>query len=76
MHVNFVSSNDTGEIVLFLCGVMMKKSGWTMKHDIIKGVINSFLNNYQKEEIILRNGSNFVFESVDLLSYHFHKTIL
>ena len=58
MHVNFVSSNDTGEIVLFLCGVMMKKSGWTMKHDIIKGVINSFLNNYQKEEIILRNGSN------------------
>ena len=38
--------------------------------------INSFLNNYQKEEIILRNGSNFVFESVDLLSYHIHKTSL
>ena len=44
--------------------------------DIIKGLINSFLNNYQKEEIILKNGSNFVFESVDLLSYHIHKTSL
>ena len=44
--------------------------------DIIKGLINSFLNNYQKEEIILRNGSKFVFQSVDLLSYHIHKTSL
>ena len=44
--------------------------------DIIKSLINSFLNNYQKEEIILRNGSNFAFESVDLLSYHIHKTSL
>ena len=42
--------------------------------DIIKGLINSFLNEYQKEEIILRNGSNFVF--FDLLSYHIHKTSL
>ena len=38
--------------------------------------INSFLNNYQKEEIILRNGSNFVFESVHLLSFGIHKTSL
>ena len=45
-------------------------------HSIIKGLINSFLNNYQKEEIVLRNESNFVFESVDLLSYHIHKTSL
>ena len=44
--------------------------------DFIKRLINSFLTNYQKEEIILRNGSNFVFESVDLLSYHIHKTSL
>ena len=44
--------------------------------DIIKWLINPFLNNYQEEEIILRNGSNFEFESVDLLSYHIHKTSL
>ena len=44
--------------------------------DIIKELLQSFLNNYQKEEIVLRNGSKFVFESVDLLSYHIHKTNL
>ena len=44
--------------------------------DTIKRLINSFLNNYQKEEIILRNGSNVVFESVHLLSYDIHKTSL
>ena len=47
-----------------------------MKHDVVKRLINSFLNNYQQEELILRNGSNFVFESVGLLSYHIHKTSL
>ena len=45
-------------------------------NDFVKRLINSLLNNYQKEEIILRNGSNFVFESVDLLSYHIHRTSL
>ena len=29
--------------------------------DIVKIRINSFLNNYQKEELILINGSNFLF---------------
>ena len=45
-------------------------------NDIINGLLKSFLSNYQNEEKILRNGSNFVFESVDLLSYHIHKTSL
>ena len=45
--------------------------------DIIKRLLNSFLNNYQKEEIVLLiKASDFVFESVDLLSYHRHKTSL
>ena len=44
--------------------------------DSIKGFLNSFLNNYQQEEIILKNGSGFVFESVELLSYHVHKARL
>ena len=44
--------------------------------DIVKRLISFFLNNYQKEELILRNGSNFVFESVGLLSYQIHKTSL
>ena len=41
--------------------------------DIIKRLFKSFLTNYQNEEKILRNRSNFVFESVDLLSYNIHK---
>ena len=44
--------------------------------EIINRVLKSFLINYQNEEKILRNGSNFVFESVDSLSYHIHKTNL
>ena len=44
--------------------------------EIINRLIESFLINYQNEEKILRNGSNFAFESVDLLAYHIHKTNL
>ena len=77
MHVNFVSSNDTREIrTIFVCSDNEEIRLGNETDDIIKRLINSFLNNYQKEEIILRNGSNFVFESVDLLSYHIHKTSL
>ena len=77
MHVNFISSNDTGEIrTIFVWSDNEEIRLGNETDDIIKGLLNSFLNNYQKEETILRNGSNFVFESVDLLSYHIHKTSL
>ena len=36
-------------------------------NDAINKLIESFLSNYQKEEQILRNGSNYTFESVDIL---------
>ena len=66
MSVNFISSNDTGEIRTFLCGVIMKKLGRVMKQmTLSKNFFKSFLNNYQKEEIILRKGSDFILESVD-----------
>ena len=77
MHVNFVSSDDNGENgTIFVWSDNEEIRLGNETDDIIKRLINSFLNNYQKEEIILRNGSNFVFESVDLLSYHIHKTSL
>ena len=44
--------------------------------DIVKSLIDSFLNIYQKEQDVLREGSNFVFENVELLTYHIHKTSL
>ena len=74
MGVNFLSSNDTGEIRTFFCSndnEEIRLGNETI--DIINKLIESFLNNYQKEEKILRKGSNFVFESVDSLSYHIHK---
>ena len=77
MHVNFVSSIDKGEnrtIFVWSNNEQIRLGNKT--DDIIKRLIDSFLNKYQKEEIILRKGSSFVFESVDLLSYHIHKTSL
>ena len=77
MHVNFVSSNDTREIrTIFVWSDNEKIRSGNEIDDIIKGLLNSFINNYQTEETILRNENGFVFESVDLLSYHVHKTTL
>ena len=77
MYVNFISSNDKGEIrTIFVWSNNEEIRSGNKTDDIIKGLLNFFLNNYQKEEIVLRNRSNFVFESVDLLSYHLHKTSL
>ena len=77
MGVNFISSNDTGEIRTFFVRSDNEeiRSG-NETNEIINGLLKSFLSNYQNEEKILRNGSNFVFESVNLLSYHIHKTSL
>ena len=41
-------------------------------NETITKLYESFLNNYQKEENILRNGSNYTFECVDILGIHFH----
>ena len=77
MHINFVSSNDTGEIhTVFVCSDNEEIRLGNETDYIVKRIINSSLNNYQKEELMLRNGSNFVFESFGLLSYHVHKTSL
>ena len=42
-------------------------------YDIITKILESFLENYEGEENILRNGSNYSFECVDLALVHFHK---
>ena len=44
--------------------------------DTVESLINSFLNNYQKEQQISREKSNLAFECVDLMFYKFHKTSL
>ena len=69
--LNFISSNDTGEIRTFFVRSDNEeiRSG-NETFDIINKLIESFLNNYEKEEKILRNGSSFVFESADSLAYY------
>ena len=49
---------------------------WFLLKILEKLVLESFLNNFQKEEIILRKGSDFIFVSVDLLSHNIHKISL
>ena len=74
MHINFIFSNDTGETrTIFVWSDNEEIRLGNETDEIIKELFISFLNNNQKEDIILRKGSDFVFESVDLLSYTFHK---
>ena len=44
--------------------------------DIVESLINSFLNNYQKEQQVSREKSNLIFDSADLIQYKFHKISL
>ena len=76
MHVNLISSRDTGETCIYHVwsdnvGIMQGKN----THDIIREIFESFLCDYQKE---LKNikGSDFVFESVDLLDQKLHRVRL
>ena len=60
----FISSNDTGEI----CTISVWSDNEEIRsgnetNSIIRRLLKSFLTNYQNEEKILRNESNFIFES-------------
>ena len=77
MHANFISSKDTGETRTIYEQSDNKEITLGNEIDyIIKKLLESFLNNFQKEEIILRKGSDFIFVSVDLLSHNIHKISL
>ena len=74
MGVKFISSKDTGETrTCFVHSDSEDIRSGNETVEIINKLLKSFLNNYQNEEKILRNGTEFVFESVDLLAYHIHK---
>ena len=74
MHVNFISSKFTGETpTIYVWSDNEEIMLDNETDDIITKLFKSFLNDYQKEEIVLRKGSDFLFENVDLLSYSFHK---
>ena len=76
MRVNFVSSKDTGEtrtIYTWSNNVSIMRDGDA--NDIIKELFESFLHDYQ-EKLKTIKGSDFVFESVDLMDYKLHRVRL
>ena len=76
MHVNFISSRDTGETRIYYVwsdNVSIMQGEDT--NAIIREIFRSFLHNYQ-EELKMIKGSDFVFESVDLLDYKLHRVRL
>ena len=69
MHVNFISSRDTGETRIYY--VWSDNVSITQGEDaivILREIVRSFLHNYQQELKMIK-GSDFVFESVDLMDY-------
>ena len=76
MRDNFVSFKDTGEthtIYLWSDNVSIMRGSDT--DDIIRDIFRSFLLNYQEELKIIK-GSDFVFESVELMDYKLHRVRL
>ena len=69
MHVNIISSKDTGEtrtIYVWSDNLSIMRGDDT--DNIIREIFRSFLRNYQEELKIIK-GSDFVFESVELVDY-------
>ena len=76
MHVNFISSKDTGKtrtIYVWSDNVSIIRGGDT--DNIIREIFSSVLRNCQ-EELKTIKGSDFVFESVELMDYKLHRARL
>ena len=79
MHVNFISSKDTGETrTIYKWGnnyVVVSIIWHRDTNDIIKELFESFLHDYQKNLKTIK-GSDFVFESVYLMDYKLYRVRL
>ena len=76
MHVNFISSKDTGETrTIYVWSNNESIMQGRDTDDIIRELFRSFLHNYQEELKIIK-GSDFVFESVELMDYKLHRVRL
>ena len=74
MRVNFISSKDRGEICTIYVWSNNENIMWCNETCYWK-TFWIFLDNYQKEEQYIK-GSDFVFESVELMDYKLHKVNL
>ena len=76
MHVNFISSRDTGETrIYYVWSDNVSIMQGIDTNDIIKELFESFLHDYQ-EKLKTIKGSDFVFESVYLMDYKLHRVRL
>ena len=76
MHVHFISSRDTGETrIYYVWSDNVHIMRGENANAIIREIFRSFLHNYQ-QELKITKGSDFVFESVDLLDYKLHRVSL
>ena len=78
MQINFISSLDTGEIRKMdsksdNIEIMMGSEADDIIDEIFKSLLQRFQDAKEKSN---KRGSDFVFESVDLLFYSLHKTRL
>ena len=77
MQISFISSLDTGEIrTIDSKSDNVEITMGNEADDIIKELFESFKKRYQEGLETKMKGSQFVFESVDLLYYSLHKTSL
>ena len=72
IDVNFININDKEITRTFY--VRSDNEEIMLGNDTsdINKILESLLNNYQKEEQILRGGSDYIFESIDILGVHFY----
>ena len=76
MRVNFISSKDTGETRTIYVWSNNESIMWgSDAGDIIRELFRSFLHNYQ-EELKIISGSEFNFESVELIDYKLYRVRL
>ena len=74
MHTSFISSKGTGETRNINILSDNEKIMWAYKtKDIVNNFFTSLKNDYQSEEQIMRNGSDFKFERIDRFDYKLHK---
>ena len=77
MRINFISSLDTDELrVMYTKSNNAEIISGIETDDIINELFKSFLKKYQEGLETKMEGSNFIFESVDLLYYSLHKISL
>ena len=76
MSVNFISSKDTGETCTIYVWSNNESIMWGGDtDDIIRELFRSFLHNSQ-EELKIISGSEFNFESIELMDYKLHRVRL